>query len=136
MTRQEGSPLYAYTIEAVFDPYLDDRGLDSLRALFHLGTKFSTKLRILTSATGAKNLSEMFLASFCRELGCANNLRVTNREHRRFLILHTKEIVVAGFSLNNLEHNERAQRIPSLDSEQDLVFFEKSWAAANSFPTK
>lgn len=119
-------------INAVYDPYLDDIGLNNLLTLGRLTNAVSSELRLLTSDKGAKRLNINFVKSFFVELGCDNcQIKVITSEkpHRRFILLSSGQSLIIGFSLNDLAKNEAAH----LETDAlDRRFFEAEWIAAKN----
>jgi hypothetical protein len=118
-------------LKAVFDPYFDDRALDTLRVFCNLGAKFSPVVRCLLTSKGKNKLSNTFIADVSSELKVQFDIRVcqSSKEHRRFLLLTSAESLILGCSLNSLNKNEAAH-IES--SKEDIEFFEAEWNAATS----
>jgi hypothetical protein len=117
-------------VECILDVYLDDAGLERLLTMHRLGVRFSPKLRLLTSQSGAKNLSKAFVNDVLAELGCQQGeIRVTTgRGHEgRFMLLDDASVVALGCSLNGLDTNERAHRSGDQGERAD---FETRWKQA------
>jgi hypothetical protein len=117
-------------IEAVFDPYLDNKGLDTLLNLATLGVPISPSIRMLTSSKVANTrLTKNYLQLWLKELNCSGEIRQlsSNKEHRRFLLLSGGQSLIIGLSLNDLSKNEAAH----IESDtQDLAFFNSEWGTA------
>jgi hypothetical protein len=114
-------------VEAVYDPYLDDKGLDNLLTLVRLANSVSPNLRLTTSEKGARRLTTPFVKAFFKELGCTSGeIRKTSSQkpHRRFMLLSGGQSLIMGMSLNDLDKNE-AVRLES--DSYDRTFFESDW---------
>ncbi len=129
----------SYAVEAVFDPYLDNRGLSALRDIISVGEgRLSPSIRLLTSSkalqkrNGIPRLSRSFVDQWLKEVEATSGemrLMGSEGEHRRFLLMSDKRSLVLGASLNGLNKNEAA----SVDSnKEDLDFFEESWGKSTS----
>lgn len=117
-------------ILAVHDPYLEDNGLDNLRAIAHLSNCIAGDIRLLTSSKGAHKLSESYVTAFFAEFGCTlGKIRkvVSGKPHRRFFLLSGGQSLIMGMSLNHVNKNE-AIRVES-DTE-DRPFFEVEWGSS------
>jgi hypothetical protein len=125
------------TIEAVFDPYLDNVGLQSLTDIASFGALMGGALRVLTSrrvvACKSHRLTESFVERWIAEHECREaevRVMASMNEHRRFLLVSGRKSVVLGPSLNSLAKNEAA----SLEaSSEDREFFDATWRAAEPF---
>jgi hypothetical protein len=101
-------------IESVHDPFLDDKGLDTLRVLFHLhpGAPTVPNLRLITDLTCAgTRLTANFAKAFLLEFDCpAGELRrcAAAKPHRRFMLLSGGQSLILGASLNDLNKDEAA----------------------------
>ncbi len=117
-------------IEAVYDPYLDDKGLGNLLILVRLANSASSSLRLITSRKEAERLSSSFITAFFTELGASSGeVRKTSspRPHRRFMLLSRGRSLIMGMSLNDLNKNEAAHTETDV---LDKAFFEAEWAAS------
>lgn len=114
-------------VNAVHDPYLDDKGLSNLLTLVRLANSVSPDLRLITSERGAKRLNKQFVAAFFKELGCASGqIRTapTQKPHRRFMLLSGGQALIMGMSLNDLEKDEA---VNLENDELDRPLFETEW---------
>lgn len=123
------------TIVAVFDPYLDNCGLQALLDIARLAQgSVSKEVRLLTSKDGVKSsrFSDSYLAAWFVECGAKHGeLRVmASREHLRFMLLDDGSSVRLGCSLSDLQKNEVISLEPG---EESLALFESCWNAAQVF---
>lgn len=120
--------LGATEVAAVYDPYLDDRGLQVVLTMRNLGVVFSRELRLL--GRDARRLTKGYADSVLRELPAAQGeVRVKGgRGHEnRLIFLADGDVVSIGCSLNNLDVNERPHR----DSDGGArAEFDADWAGA------
>jgi hypothetical protein len=115
-------------VQAVHDPYLDDKGLDTLRILFRLGVHTIPNLRLITDRS-SNRLTEAFAKAFLSEFGCqAGEVRrsAAANPHRRFMLLSGGQSLILGLSLNDINKDEAAHLENDL---QDRPFFEQEWNA-------
>lgn len=124
-------------IVAVFDPYLDNAGLQALADIASFGSPLSRDIRLLSSPRvnegRSPRLTTTYVESWLRQNGSpAGELRLmaSANEHRRFLLVSGGRSLILGPSLNSLSKNEAASIEP--DAE-DRAFFERMWADANAF---
>jgi hypothetical protein len=122
-------------MEAVFDPYLDNKGLDALLTIASLGGLIANPVRLLTSSKmtvlvkGVPRLSKPYVEDWLKELGNSGEVRLmgSDKEHRRFILLSGGQSLILGPSLNSLAKNEATH----VESDQfDRSFFDSQWAAA------
>jgi hypothetical protein len=117
-------------VEAAFDAYLDDVGLERFTTLHRFGVTFSTRLRLLTSPKGARALSGAFARDVFREVRSdSGEIRVTpaHGHEGRYLLLGGGRVLDPGVSWNCMAANDRAIR----DSDRgDRVDFEDRWRRA------
>ena len=121
------------TIEAVFDPYLDNKGLDNILTIVKFGVSISHNLRLLTSSKVVSRLTKSYIQSWFKELNCSGEIRQlkSDKEHRRFMLLSGGQSLIIGLSLNDISKNEAAH----LESDtQDLTFFDSEWNTASKIP--
>jgi len=114
-------------VSCVYDPYLDDKGLDNFRVLINLTKALAPSVRMITSTKGAKKLSQSYTQAFFSELGCTDGKvrRTSSRKpHRRFMLLTGGQSLVLGMSLNDLNKNEA---VSVEDDALDREFFEAEW---------
>ncbi|MDD5054861.1 MAG: hypothetical protein PHZ00_01170 [Candidatus Peribacteraceae bacterium] len=117
-------------VDAVFDPYLDNKGLVALGNILSLGVIASSPLRML-STVKSQALNEQFLADWLKEHGISGEVRrMSDPEHGRFLLLSNGKSLRLGPSLNGLHNNEAAHLDPI---KEDLEFFDSVWAKAQPF---
>ena len=119
------------TIQAIFDPYLENKSLQALTNILSLKGSIATDVRLLSKVPGA-NLTKTFVDDWFKEHGCINGeIRILPKEeHRRFLLLSSSESLILGPSLNSINKNEAA----SLESDKDdRNFFDDMWKKSNKF---
>jgi hypothetical protein len=117
------------TIEAIFDPYFDDKALAVLGTLMTFGVNLSPNGRILTSPKGAAKLTPAYKAAWLLEhpTACEFHKQPANGAHRRFMLLSGGQTLILGMSLNSIGKDEAAH----LEAEPaDLVFFNAEWASS------
>lgn len=116
-------------IQAVFDPFLDDRGLAFLGSVVNIGADWSNPVRLLTSSkVDPPKLTVPFFKSFLTDRALKGELRsMTHKEHRRFLLLSSGKALIVGFSWNKPAHAEVVLLEPDV---QDRPFFNAEWATA------
>jgi hypothetical protein len=116
------------TIECIFDPYLDLTGLAAITSLLAFG-KAQADQRIRLLGCKSNGLPKQGVAAWFAELGVNGEVRLTQGQHRRFLLLGNKKALIIGCSLNKLAHDEAAR----LESDQnDRPFFDSLWTSATS----
>ena len=124
-------------LTGVYDPYIDEKALETLQKLKGLGVEISKTLRLLTAPKAGKAAASV--ASFLRDLNAEISsqweLRAYSgktRPHRRFLILHDKSIITCGLSLNNIDKDEVLDQIRRGDelAVHDCEFFDNCWVSA------
>lgn len=125
----------AAQVEAVFDPFLDNRGLAALKDILSLGTGgIAPGARMLTSkkvvpSQRPPRLTRSYFADWSAELHISAEIKLSAQdEHRRFLLLSGGRTLIVGASLNSLSKNEAAH-IENDDGE-DRKFFDGQWAVA------
>lgn len=123
-------------VEAVFDPYLTNGGLEGLRVILSFGSgSVANGVRLLgstaTTTGGIPRFTKTGVDAWLLQLGVAGDARVVaaKSEHRRFLLLSTGHSLLLGHSLNAIHKNE-AVRL-EVDAE-DRPFFDVTWAGAAS----
>lgn len=122
-------------LEAVFDPYLDNQGLEEIRNILSFG-KGSVKdgIRLLGSKTTTSSQIPRFtkagVDAWLSQLGIFGEARLvpSKSEHRRFMLLSGGKSLILGPSLNSIHKNE-AIRVESGD--QDKIFFDSVWKSAD-----
>lgn len=109
----------ASQLEAVFDPYLEDKSLDNLRTIIGLANAtVSPQIRLLTASdqvripkSGIPKLSKPYVDSWLKELHATRG-EVRHYPHighnRRFLLLSGGQSLLFGMSLNAPAKNETA----------------------------
>lgn len=115
-------------VAAIYDPYLDDRGLQVILTMRNLGVVFSPQLRLL--GRDARRLTKLYADSVLRELPAAQGeVRVkAGRGHENRLIFLTDgDVLALGCSLNNLDVNERPHRDGDRGARAE---FDADWAGA------
>lgn len=127
------------TIEAVFDAYLDNKGLANLLDLVSLGVQVSTSIRLLTSKNmvhppqGTPRLTASYLQMWLNQLGCTSpevRYKAYRGHQRRFLLLGGGQSLIVGPSFNNLAVNEAVHLDPDT---ADRSFFDSEWQNAEKF---
>jgi hypothetical protein len=125
------------TLTAAHDPYIDEKGLETLHKLSGLGVDVSKTLRLLTVPKSEKAAGSVssFLQDLNIEIGSRWELRAylgKTKAHRRFLILHDNSVVTSGLSLNNLNKDEALDRVPPGNelADYDRTFFDDCWRTA------
>ena len=119
-------------VKGIFDPYFDDKAIANLITFRNLGMEFEPSVQILTTYKMKNRISTSLVIEFGVETSKNLDIRycVSDREHRRFLLLSTGESLVIGCSLNSLGKNEAA----SIESSHfDREFFAKQWESAQVF---
>jgi hypothetical protein len=116
-------------VECIFDPYLDDKAIETLKTLVNLGMSLNKDVRVLTTSKVRNRLSKQLIEDFKTEKGVNLEIRfcLSDKEHRRYLLLSTGDSLVIGCSLNSLDKNEAAH-IESSKADRD--FFKTQWGAA------
>ncbi len=76
-------------IEAVHDPFLEEKGLANLLTMTKLGASVSSHVRLLTSVKVSKRINPLYVQSWFKELGCSGDIRKSSatKPHRRFMLL-------------------------------------------------
>ena len=122
-------------VKAVFDPYLTNGGLETLRVILSFGSgSVANGVRLLgstaTTSGGIPRFTKTGVDAWLLQLGIAGDACVVaaKSEHRRFMLLSTGHSLLLGPSLNAIHKNE-AVRLEA-DAE-DRPFFDKSWAGAS-----
>lgn len=112
-------------VEAIFDPYFDNKAIAELVTLIKLGVNIKKNIRVLTTKRGGNNLSKGMIDCFNKEFGSSLDIRIfTERAHRRFMLLSNTEVLIIGPSLNSIDHDEILFREQSV---QDAEFFNHNW---------
>jgi hypothetical protein len=124
-------------VQAVFDPYLDNQGLENLTRILSFGQGSALNgVRLLgSSATlvgGAgkpPRFTKAGVAAWAAQLGIQAEARVLTQkgEHRRFLLLDGGRPLILGPSLNSLHKNEA---VAIEDDKEDRPFFDTQWSQA------
>jgi len=125
------------TLTSVYDPYIDEKALETLQKLRGLGADISKNLLVLTAPKHGKSAASIssFLGDLNTELGSHWQLRAysgATKPHRRFLILQDKSVITCGLSLNNINKDEALDRLPAGDdlADYDRKFFANCWGSA------
>lgn len=126
----------AAEVVAVFDAYLDNKGLEALLDLATLGLRLSATLRLITSTKmvqpghGVARLTSSYARAWRGEIGIpAAEFRHNpyTGHQRRFMLLDASQSLILGPSVNNLGVNEAAH----VESDAvDLPFFDTEWTGA------
>jgi hypothetical protein len=124
----------SYQVDAVFDPYLNNAGLEQLSIILSFGSgSVRNGVRLIGStATTAGRIPRFTKAgvdAWLLQLGIAGDARVVaaTSQHRRFLLLSSGHSLILGQSLNSIHKNE------AIRLEVDAVdrsFFDLTWAGA------
>jgi hypothetical protein len=124
-------------IQAVFDTYLDNRGLEHLACILSFGSgSVATNIRLLgTTATlkagGGKpaRFTKAGVDAWAAQLQIKADARYLPKEneHRRFLLLDDSRSLILGPSLNALNKNEA---VSIEDDKEDRPFFNEKWERA------
>lgn len=121
------------SIEAVFDPYLDNKSLAALIDILSFGAgSVANGVRVLSTArttTGQiPRLTKAGFDAWLVQLKINGELRLMQpSEHRRFLLLSGGTALLLGQSLNSLHKNEAVRLEPD---GADRSFFDQVWAQA------
>ena len=128
----------ASQVEAVFDPYLTNSGLENLRVILSFGDgTVANGVRLLgsaeTTAGSVPRFNKAGVDAWLLQLGISGEARAVaaKSEHRRFLLLSGGQSLLLGHSLNSVHKNE-AVRVES--NAEDRPFFDATWAAATVVP--
>jgi hypothetical protein len=120
-------------IEAIFDPYLENRSLTTLIDILSFGEgSVSNNVRVLSTSKTTNGqvprLTKAGFESWLDQLSIAGQLRLMEpSEHRRFLILSSGQSLLLGPSLNSINKNEAVRLEPA---SQDQLFFDQVWSRA------
>lgn len=119
------------SIEAIYDPYLDDQALANLLVLSNLGARISPRCRILSSRKVGTRLSSTYVQSWLAEIpGQITIRKTTNTDpHRRFMLLSSGQILILGLSLNSVSKDEAAHLETSA---ADRDFFNSEWQSSDA----
>jgi hypothetical protein len=99
-------------VQAIFDPYFDNRALSFLLDILSFGATVSGTLRLLACKKQAQRaiprLTKLFVADWFKERGVvAGEVRLMpDGEHRRFILLGGGQSLLLGMSLNSINNNE------------------------------
>ncbi len=121
------------SIEAIFDPYLENRSLAALIDILSFGAgSVANGVRVLgtnkTTSGPVPRLSRSGFDAWLAQLGLKGEIRLMGAsEHRRFLLLSGGQSLLIGHSLNALHKNEAVRLEPDKD---DRAFFDSVWAKA------
>jgi uncharacterized protein YjbI with pentapeptide repeats len=117
------------SIEAIFDPYLEDNALKNLEKLCGFGATLSPSLRLLTSKKVEKRLTRTQVDEFFKKFSNSGEIRqMRDSEHRRFLLLSGGYALIIGCSLNDISKNEVAfMEFDCIDRD----FFDAEWEIAS-----
>jgi hypothetical protein len=121
------------SIEAIFDPYLENRSLTTLIDILSFGEgSISNNVKVLstskTSNGQVPRLTKAGFESWLHQLRIAGQLRIMEpSEHRRFLILSSGQSLLLGPSLNSINKNEAVRLEPAY---LDQLFFDQVWSQA------
>lgn len=127
-------------ITAVFDPYLDNAGLQTLTDITSLAPELAIASTIkLLSSSGVLSrnpprLTKSFVDKWLVEHSASDGeFKLTSGEHRRFMLLSNGQTLVLGLSLNNLDQNEAAHLE---NNPEDKEFFDAQWAAGEQLQSE
>jgi hypothetical protein len=125
-------------IQAIFDTYLDNEGLETVNRILSFGNGcVANGIRLLgttTTTTGSTGKPPRFskagVDAWSGQLGIQAEARVLPQgsEHRRFLLLEGHRSLILGPSLNSLKKNEA---VAIEDDTEDHPFFDKQWLIAS-----
>jgi hypothetical protein len=126
-----------HEIEAVFDPYFDNKTLVNLLNILSLGGSLSDKVRFITGENMTRGntprLTKSFLQQWFKERGVTSGemrLVPAGSEHCRFMLLSGGQALRSGCSFNEVAKNEFA----SIESDTEhRPFFDSVWATATPF---
>lgn len=124
-------------IVAVFDPFLTNESLKNFASMATMRIRFGPTLQLMTSmqtTVTKKQLTVAYVQQFMTEVGATGEARYFphafgDKQHRRFLLLSSNEVVVVGMSMNFFGHDETASVEPQFYA-RDLGFFDAEWASA------
>lgn len=111
-------------IDAIWDPYLDEKAIANFRDLAGLGCNFSKALKLLTAPRG--RLSRNFLDKFDKEFGLASELKRGNGKHLRLIFLSDGRCLSPDFSFGK----EQDGTITVVDANPKRILFDIAWASA------
>lgn len=118
-------------VEAVYDPYLSDRGLANLLAIVGTGGPgLAPDVRLLTARKSSRPLTLVMATKLFTELNCprgAVRIEQNPKAHRRFMRLTGGTTLILGMSLDDIDKDEAAH---VEDHAADGPFFESAWAGA------
>jgi hypothetical protein len=122
----------ASQIDAVCDPYLDSKALQTLSQLATFGVAFASPLRLLTGeamVTG-KRLDRSVVDAFLAEQNVVGGARAMPRKttHGRFVLLASGQVILLGQSLNQID-NEDSIHLAD-DAAAEIANFEDWWRTA------
>ncbi len=120
------------TVQAIFDPYLENRSLAELIKVLSFGRGTVTNgVRVLSTAKTTGQIPTLTKAGFdmwLAQLKITGEIRImSGSEHRRFMLLSGGQSLLLGLSLNSLHKNEAIRLEPDLE---DRAFFDKVWTTA------
>lgn len=111
-------------VTAVYDPYLQVKSLAKFILLAHLGTEFTSELKLLATRT---DITAHGLALFNSELGLNSVLKITPKNHPRFLLLDDGRCISIDFSICD----EQDGTIFEVDHPSTkFQIFNSEWSAA------
>lgn len=124
-------------VQAIFDTYLDNEGLENLCHILSFGKgSVANDIRLLATTATTKGsvgkparFSKAGVDAWAAQLGIAAEVRVLRqgKEHRRFLLLSGGRTLILGPSLNSLHKNEA---VAIEDDTDDRAFFDQQWQTA------
>jgi hypothetical protein len=124
-------------IQAVFDTYLDNEGLEALIRILSFGNgRVADQVRLLgttATTTGGTGKPPRFtkagVHAWSVQLGIQAEAKALSQrsEHRRFMLLDGHRSLILGPSLNSLHKNEA---LAVEDDTEDRPFFDKQWLIA------
>lgn len=122
-------------VEAVFDPYLENRSLATLIDILSFGGGgVANVVRLLGSTQMTQGriprFSKAGVTAWLTQLGISGDARVVppKDEHRRFLLITGGQSLILGPSLNSIHKNEAVRVEPDT---HDRPFFDSVWATAS-----
>jgi hypothetical protein len=124
----------ASTIDAIYDPYFENKSFQALFTFASFGVRIASSVRILTSTKKFNTqptspLLKHFSDGAFAQLAPQGEIRFSSYtgHKRRFLLLSGGQSLLLGFSLNSFDVTEA----PALQGDAvDRPFFDGEWAQA------
>lgn len=124
-------------IEAFFDPYLENRSLQTLTDMSSLSSDslISKNIRLISTKKvfegKKKRLTRSYVEAWMLEHEATEGgIKISiEYEHRRFMILNDGAVLIIGCSLGEIDKNEAAH----VEADQgDVEFFNNQWSKAEN----